>query len=68
MARHPGRQGHNETGFICNSVNEMVDSVKRLDTIDSKRCRERVERLFSVEALGARTEELYQKILDGNSW
>lgn len=60
---------HDETGFVCNSVDEMVDAVKRLDSLDSYRCRERVERLFSLGALGARTEELYKRIVyENNEW
>jgi glycosyltransferase involved in cell wall biosynthesis len=59
---------HDETGFVCNSVDEMVDAVKRLDSLDSVKCHERVERLFSLGALGARTEELYKRILSGNAW
>jgi len=59
---------HDVTGFICNSVDEMVDAVKRLDTIDAGRCRERVDRLFSVDVLAARLEELYRRILLGDEW
>ena len=59
---------HDETGFVCNSVDEMVDAVKKLETIDAERCRERVERLFSVETMATRLEILYRQVVSGDEW
>ena len=39
------------TGFLCDTVDEMVDAVGRLDTVSSSACRERVERHFSNDAM-----------------
>jgi len=59
---------HESTGFVCHSINEMVEATRQLDAISPAKCRERVERLFSVDALAARTEELYKRVVSGDCW
>ncbi len=40
-----------KTGFIVKNVDEMVKAIKNIDKIDRKKCRERVEKYFSVEKM-----------------
>jgi glycosyltransferase involved in cell wall biosynthesis len=51
---------HGRTGFICDSVDEAVDAVRAVHSLDRRACRERVERLFSVDLNIRRHEELYR--------
>jgi glycosyltransferase involved in cell wall biosynthesis len=48
-----------ETGFICDSVGEMVRAVARIDTLNREACRQRCEAHFSAEAIVDGYEQLY---------
>ncbi|MFL5240825.1 MAG: glycosyltransferase [Gemmataceae bacterium] len=50
-------------GFLCRSIEEMVQTVNRLDRIDRAACRERVKHSFSADVMVGRYEELYQSLL-----
>ena len=52
------------TGFVANTVDEMVDAVKRLHEIDRAGCRQWVERQFSVERMTDDYERIYRAVLD----
>lgn len=56
---------HGVTGFVVKDVNSMARAVSKLDTIDRKACRERVEKHFSIEAMVEGYEKLYSKTLGG---
>jgi glycosyltransferase involved in cell wall biosynthesis len=51
--------GH--TGMIADTIDELVDAVKRVDTIDRIACRRHVEKYFTVE----RMVDGYESIYDG---
>ncbi|HMM41797.1 MAG TPA: glycosyltransferase family 4 protein [Thermomicrobiales bacterium] len=50
------------TGFICDSVDEMVAAVNCIDEIDRAACRARVEEHFSVPVMGAAYEAVYEQV------
>ncbi|MPZ50207.1 MAG: glycosyltransferase [Dehalococcoidia bacterium] len=54
---------HGETGFVCNSLDEMVAAVERVSDIDRLACRRRVEQLFSAARMADGYEEIYSRIL-----
>lgn len=56
-----------ETGFVCNSVDEMVNTISKIDTIKSVECRKRAE-FFSKENMAKNKENLYRDIISGNQW
>jgi len=56
-----------KTGFIVKNVNEMVRAIKNINKIDRKKCRERVEKYFSVEKMVNDYEKIYQKLLKKKS-
>jgi glycosyltransferase involved in cell wall biosynthesis len=62
------------TGFVVDTVNDMVGAVKRLDLIDRAECRRWVEHRFSVERMVDNYENLYRRLLndpkarDDHSW
>jgi glycosyltransferase involved in cell wall biosynthesis len=49
------------SGFIADSVPELVDAVKRIDTIDRARCRRDFEDRFSVARMVDGYEALYRR-------
>ncbi|MDA8188407.1 MAG: glycosyltransferase family 4 protein [Dehalococcoidales bacterium] len=51
-----------ETGFICNTKQEMVEAIEKVEGIDRAACRRRVEKYFSVQAMGDGYEAAYRKI------
>jgi glycosyltransferase involved in cell wall biosynthesis len=52
-----------KTGFLCNSVEECIDSVSRLGEIDRQACRDRVIANFSVKRMVDGYEAVYRQIL-----
>jgi len=52
-----------KTGFIVKNVQEMAEAIKNIDKIDRKKCRERVERYFSVERMVENYEEIIKKYI-----
>jgi glycosyltransferase involved in cell wall biosynthesis len=51
------------TGFIGDSVDDLVEAVKRIDTIDRAECRRHVERRFSVPRMVDDYEALYRRAI-----
>ena len=49
------------TGFIGDTVDDLVEGVKRIDTIDRAECRRHVERRFSVPRMVDDYEALYRR-------
>ena len=52
---------HGKTGFICNTIEEMVEAVKNIHTIKPEDCRKRAEEL-SREVMAKNYEKLYYKL------
>lgn len=52
------------TGFLVNSVEEMVTAVGRLDEIDSRACRRHVETDFDIHVMASGYLRVYQSILE----
>jgi glycosyltransferase involved in cell wall biosynthesis len=55
----PGR-----TGFIAETLDELVDAVKRVDRLDRAACRADVEARFSVDRMVEQYEKLYQRLVE----
>ncbi|HEX6290496.1 MAG TPA: glycosyltransferase family 4 protein [Herpetosiphonaceae bacterium] len=52
-----------ETGFVCDSMEQMIAAVPRVVELDRRRCRQRVEEHFSAQAMAARYEAVYEHLL-----
>ena len=50
------------TGFICDSVDELVDAVGRLDEIDPEECRRHARR-FTTDVMCGRYEAIYDQLV-----
>ncbi len=55
---------HGVTGFVCDSVDEMVEAVARIGQIDRRACREDVERRFSPSAMADGYEAVYRELAE----
>jgi glycosyltransferase involved in cell wall biosynthesis len=55
---------HGETGFLCNSVDECVESVKQIHHISRLTCRQHIERNFSVSRMVDGYEAVYQQLIE----
>ncbi len=53
-----------KTGFLCESEEEMVAAVERLDRVDRHECRAMAERHFSADRMARDYEALFREVLD----
>ncbi len=59
---------HGVTGFLVDSVPEMAEAIRRVDTISRERCRRTAEQRFPRERMVERYLELYRAILREHEW
>jgi glycosyltransferase involved in cell wall biosynthesis len=52
----------NQTGYLVNSVDEAVEAVNKIDRIDRKKCRQRVEDNFTIDCMVSKYEKVYEEI------
>jgi glycosyltransferase involved in cell wall biosynthesis len=52
-----------KTGFIVNTVEEMVEAIQKVDQIDRRACRAHVEKNFTLEKMVDNYERVYPKVL-----
>lgn len=50
---------HKVTGFICNSINDMIEAVRQVPYIERVNCRRQTEENFSDKVIIDKYEELY---------
>ncbi len=55
---------HNQTGFVVNTLEEMVAAVKNVPLIDRRFCRQYVQEHFDVERMVDEYEAVYEYILE----
>lgn len=53
-----------ETGFICDSIEEMAEKIKRVDEIDRKACFQHVRDNFSSKRMVENYIKVYEKVID----
>jgi glycosyltransferase involved in cell wall biosynthesis len=57
---------HGVTGYVCETVREMIDAVPLAASIDRSACRAAVEQQFSVQAMADGYERAYWRVLTEN--
>ncbi|UCF42743.1 MAG: glycosyltransferase family 4 protein [Planctomycetota bacterium] len=50
------------TGYLVNSVDEAVQAVGRIDSIDREKCRQRVKENFTIDCMVSGYEKVYEEI------
>jgi len=53
---------HGETGWVCETDNEMVEAVQRIAEIDRAACRAAFDRQFTVETMAKRYLDIYEAV------
>ncbi|MCU0549873.1 MAG: glycosyltransferase family 4 protein [Leptolyngbya sp. Prado105] len=56
---------HEKTGFLCQTIDECVAAVHRIDQLDRVNCRKHVEENFSVKQMVDGYEAVYRELLAG---
>ncbi len=51
-----------ETGYLVKNVDEAVEAVGKIDQIDRRKCRQRVEENFTIDRMAAGYEKVYEEI------
>lgn len=54
---------NNVTGFIVESEEEMTEAIKKIDTIDRKKVRNRAEQFFSLKKMLTHYESVYKRVI-----
>ncbi len=57
---------HKRTGFVCKTVDEMVESIQHVSEIDPLECRRRVIQKFSIEKMVDGYEKVFQEVVRKN--
>ncbi|HUV73393.1 MAG TPA: glycosyltransferase family 4 protein, partial [Anaerolineae bacterium] len=52
------------TGFVVETMEQFFDAAQRVHEIEPRKCRERVERMFTAETMVGGYESVYRKMLD----
>ena len=64
----PETVNHGVTGFICDTEEQMIEAIGKLDTIKSSDCRKWVEENFSRLKMAKEYEKLFYQIVKGEDW
>lgn len=56
---------HGRTGFVCDTIDQMVESTKRIDELDRRACRDACEQRFSGRVMTEHYLQLYRQLLAG---
>ena len=51
-----------QTGYLVNNIDEAVEAVAKIDLIDRKKCRQRVEENFTIDKMVEGYEKVYKEI------
>lgn len=52
-----------KTGFIVDTKEEMIEAIKKIDSIKRKDCRKHIEQNFTLEQMVGKYEEIYKKLI-----
>jgi glycosyltransferase involved in cell wall biosynthesis len=55
-----------KTGFVVDSVSEMIEAVDRIDSIDPHECRRHVNNHFSITSMTDKYTDIYRQIIEGH--
>jgi len=53
-----------KTGYLVDSVDEAVEAVGKIDRIDRRACRQRVEENFTIDCMARGYEKVYEEIFN----
>lgn len=59
---------HGRTGFLCDSVSDLAEALRRLPEIDPAACRADAQARFSDTVMAASYVDLYRRAMAGERW
>jgi len=51
-----------QTGYLVNNVDEAVEAVGKIDSLDRRKCRQHVEEHFTIDRMVSNYEKVYEEI------
>jgi glycosyltransferase involved in cell wall biosynthesis len=51
-----------KVGFLCSNIDEMINRVADIDTIDRRACRDHVEKNFTSQVMATQYSKIYNKL------
>jgi glycosyltransferase involved in cell wall biosynthesis len=54
---------HGKTGFVCHSLEKMIEAIPAATKIDRKTCRDYVLNRFSVQSMADEYEKVFQLLI-----
>jgi glycosyltransferase involved in cell wall biosynthesis len=57
---------HRKTGFVCHTLEEMIEAVPEAMKLDRQTCRDYVLKRFSVESMVTEYERAFRMVLGGD--
>jgi len=58
---------HGKTGFLCTTLDEMVEAVQKVKILDRNDCRSHVEQNFTAQRMASQYVDIYRRIADDTS-
>ena len=58
---------HGSTGFVCETVDEMIEAVGQVPLLERRRCRAAFDERFTADRMARDYVALYERILEGAS-
>jgi glycosyltransferase involved in cell wall biosynthesis len=55
---------HGKTGFVVDTIDEMIEAVRTISLIDPSDCRNHIIGNFSIASMAEKYSQLYQSIVD----
>ena len=55
---------HGKTGFVVDTINEMIEAVRTISLIDPSDCCRHNKENFSIASMAEKYSQLYQSIVD----
>ena len=55
---------HGKTGFVVDTIDEMVEAVRTISLIDLSVCRNHIKENFSIASMAEKYSDLYEWIVD----
>ncbi len=59
---------HNNTGFLCNNMNDLRNAIRDAGNIVHETCRTHTEKNFTYQVMAKKYIELYNKLLNNIFW
>ncbi|MFI9818209.1 glycosyltransferase family 4 protein [Saccharothrix variisporea] len=59
---------HGDTGFVCDTHDDLVAALHRVGDLSPDRCRAEVQRRFDVTTMAAHYEQVYRSVLSPSRW